>query len=164
MTPRQTVLVLVVALCAAASFALGVAVADRAERRAPVEREGLAEAKHPRGAPGRVLGLSRVIVQPGAELALHRHQGTQIARIERGTLTYTVREGSVTVRRGDTAGPVRVVRRIEAGETAPIRAGQWIVEQPTTIHRAANRGDRRIVISIATLLRRGAPPSIPVDD
>jgi hypothetical protein len=81
------VLAVVVALCAICLFAL----ADRTERRAPVEREGLAEASHPRGAPGRVLGLSRVIVQPGAELALHRHQGTQIARIERGTLTYAVR-------------------------------------------------------------------------
>lgn len=32
-------------------------------------------------------------VEPGAKLALHHHLGTQISRIESGTLTYTVRRG-----------------------------------------------------------------------
>jgi hypothetical protein len=57
-----------------------------------------------------------------------------------------------------------VVRRIGAGETAPIRAREWIVEQPTEVHRAANRGERPVVIYLATLLEAGAPPATPVGD
>jgi quercetin dioxygenase-like cupin family protein len=54
-----------------------------------------------------------------------------------------------------------VVRKISAGETGQIRAGQWIVEQPSTIHRAANKGKAKIVIYLATLLKKRAPPSTP---
>jgi quercetin dioxygenase-like cupin family protein len=106
--------------------------------------------------------LSRVVVEPGAELALHRHLGTQIARVTAGTLTYTVRRGTATIRRGESDQDPPLVRRLEAGETARIRAGQWIVEQPSDIHEAANRGSTPVVIYLATLLRDGAPPSTPV--
>lgn len=33
------------------------------------------------GAPGRELILSRVVVEPGAKLASHRHLGSQVARV-----------------------------------------------------------------------------------
>ena len=143
-----------------AGGAIGWAAA-RSAAPEPVVREALAKSNHPRGAKGRVLGLSRVVIRPGAELALHHHQGTQIARISKGTLTYTVHTGSVTVRRGDADERPRVVRRIRAGQTGRIRAGSWIVEQPNDHHSAANRGSKRIVIYLATLLKRGAPPSTP---
>lgn len=55
-----------------------------------------------------------------------------------------------------------LVRRIKAGQTGKVHAGQWIVEQPSDIHRASNRGTKRIVITLATLLEKGAPPSTPV--
>ena len=74
-------------------------------------------------------------VPAGAAIALHHHLGTQIARIASGTLTYSVRDGGVK-----------------------IRSGQWIVEQPQTIHQAENRGDSKVVIYLATLLKHGAPP------
>jgi quercetin dioxygenase-like cupin family protein len=48
-----------------------------------------------------------------------------------------------------------------AGRTGRVAAGQWIVEQPSTIHRAANHGKSKIVIYLATLLRTDAPPSTP---
>ena len=51
--------------------------------------------------------------------------------------------------------------RITAGHTGRIHAGDWIVEQPTTHHRAANRGTKKIVIFLGTLLKHGAPPSTP---
>ena len=128
----------------------------------PVVRQALAQDVNPAGGKGRTLGLSRVDVQPGAKLALHRHPGVQIARIDEGVLTYTVVTGAVNVWRGNPEVKATKVRTIAAGQTAPIRVGQWIVEKPGTIHRAANRGKQTIVIYISSLFRNGAPPAILV--
>jgi quercetin dioxygenase-like cupin family protein len=128
----------------------------------PVSRTALAASDQVRGAPGRTMVLSKVVVRPGAELALHRHRGTQISRVVAGTLTYTVERGSASLHEGDAEAAPRLVRRIRAGQTAQVSAGQWLVEQPGDVHRAANRGSTPIVIYLATLLRSGAPPSTPV--
>jgi quercetin dioxygenase-like cupin family protein len=147
------------------AFALGVLLPDAfgsPEQAPTVTRNALAQTSSVRGAPGRTLVLSRVVVAPGAELALHHHLGTQVARIQSGVLTYTVRRGSVAVRRGESDQEPEDVRRIESGQTARIRAGQWIVEQPSDIHQAANRGSAPVVIFLATLLETGAPPATPV--
>lgn len=125
-------------------------------------RDALAQTSKVQGAPQRTLVLSRVVVEPGAELALHRHLGTQVAHIEAGVLTYSVRSGSVAVREGQSDTDPTLVRTIRAGQTARIAAGEWIVEQPSDIHEAANRGARPVVIYIATLLKKGAPPATPV--
>jgi quercetin dioxygenase-like cupin family protein len=125
-------------------------------------RNALAQSAQVKGARGRTLVLSRVVVEPGAKLALHRHRGTQVARIVSGTLTYTVRQGGVVVHRGESDQDPQVVRSIEAGQTAQIRAGQWIVEQPSDIHQAANKGSAPVVIYLATLLETDAPPATPV--
>ncbi len=140
----------------------GLAIADN-ERPVvqPVTRDALAQSNHPRGAKGRTLGLSRVKIRPGAKIPLHHHAGTQASYIQRGTLTYWVKTGGVKVMRGPSDAAPRLVRRIKAGQHGRIRAGQWIVEQPNTHHHAANRGKRPVVILLATLFRRGAPPSIP---
>lgn len=152
-------------LALAAAFALGAlfssAFGQSGEEPTAV-RDALARSAKVQGAPGRTLVLSRVLVEPGANLALHHHLGTQVARVVSGTLTYTVRRGSVTVRRGDAeSGPV-VVRKIAAGQTGRIAAGQWIVEQPSDIHEARNGGSAPVVIYLATLLKAGAPPATPV--
>jgi quercetin dioxygenase-like cupin family protein len=153
-----------IVLALLASFALGAllpaAFGDTQATPAAV-RNALAQTSQVQGAPDRTLFLSRVVVEPGAKLALHHHLGTQVARIQSGVLTYTVRQGSVLVRRGDSEHPVNV-RSIEAGQTGRIRAGQWIVEQPSTIHQAANDGPQPVVIYLATLLQKGAPPATPV--
>jgi quercetin dioxygenase-like cupin family protein len=125
-----------------------------------VKRVALAQSDEVRGVSGRTLGLSRVTIPVNSSIPLHHHQGTQISYIQSGVLTYTVKSGGVTVYSGP-ADNSRVVRKINAGQTGPIRAGQWIVEQPSTIHRAANKGKSKIVIYLATLLRKGAPPSTP---
>jgi quercetin dioxygenase-like cupin family protein len=59
-------------------------------------------------------------------------------------------------------GALSAVRSIKAGQTGRISAGQWIVERPSTIHQAANNGSTPVVIYLATLLRKGAPPATPV--
>jgi quercetin dioxygenase-like cupin family protein len=127
---------------------------------APVTRDALAQSTKVKGAKGKTLGLSRVTIPVGGTIALHHHEGTQVAYIQSGVLTYTVRSGSVTVMSGPADDPA-VVRKISGGETGKIRPGQWIVEQPSTVHQAANNGDARIVIYLSTLLRTGAPPSTP---
>ena len=125
-----------------------------------VVRTPLAQTTKVKGAENRTLGLSRVTIPPGGQIALHHHEGTQVAYVSTGVLTYTVQHGSVTVMRGP-ADEATVVSRISAGSTGRIAAGQWIVEQPGTVHRAANKGKEKIVIYLATLLKTGAPPSTP---
>ena len=124
-------------------------------------RTALAESDRPEGAPGRALGLSRVTIPPDGEIPLHHHEGTQVAYIDEGTLTYTVEEGSVEVMEGAPGEDAKPKRSIEAGETGSVDSGQWIVEQPETVHRAANEGEEAIVIYLSTLLRKGAPPATP---
>jgi quercetin dioxygenase-like cupin family protein len=101
-----------------------------------------------------------VTIPVGQSIPLHHHEGTQVSYIQAGTLTYTVKSGGVTVFSGP-ADNATAVRKIRSGQTGQIRAGQWIVEQPSTVHRAANKGKAKIVIYLATLLKKGAPPSTP---
>ena len=133
---------------------LGGDAATSAPGAPEAKRDAMAQTARVQGAPKRELVLSRVAVPPGAKLALHHHLGTQVARIESGALTYTVQQGSVVVRHGQSDAGANVVRTIKAGD--------WIVEQPSDIHRAANKGRRPVVIYLATLLQAGAPPATPV--
>jgi quercetin dioxygenase-like cupin family protein len=144
----------------AAGGAIGFAVA-RTTTPPTAKRTALASTLHPRGAPGRTLGLSRVVIPPGGVIPLHHHEGTQVAYVRSGVLTYHVKTGSVKVRRGDADDHPRVVKKITAGHTGRIHPGEWIVEQPTTHHRAANHGKDKIVVFLSTLLKHGAPPSTP---
>lgn len=125
-------------------------------------RNALAQTDRVQGAPGRTMVLSRVVVQPGAKLATHHHLGTQIARVQSGILHYTVREGSAVVHSGESDQDPVLVRKVKAGQTFAIRSGQWIVEQPSDVHEAANRGTTPVVLYLATLLQEGAAPSTPV--
>ncbi|MEZ5060517.1 MAG: cupin domain-containing protein [Solirubrobacterales bacterium] len=155
---------LLIAALALALLAAGAAAgwALRAERQAtPVVREPLAQSSKVREAKGQTLGLTRVTLKPGAKIAPHHHPGTQVSYIDRGTLTYTVLTGSVTIRKGPSDDHPRTVRKVEAGETARIKAGRWIVEQPNEHHQARNAGDGPVVIYLSTLFPKGAPPSIP---
>jgi quercetin dioxygenase-like cupin family protein len=145
----------------AMAIILPTAFGASAPAPAPV-REALAQTEAVQGAPGRDMVLSKVTVPPGAKIALHHHLGTQISRVVAGTLTYTVREGKAELFEGE-GEEARLVRDITAGKTAKIRSGQWLVEQPSDIHQAANRGSSPVVIYLATLLKDGAAPSTPVD-
>jgi quercetin dioxygenase-like cupin family protein len=156
---------LLVALALVVVFALGALLPSAfAGPQSPpaAVRNALAQTSHVQGAPQRTMVLSRVTVPPGVKLAEHHHLGTQIAHVESGTLTYTVRQGAAEVREGESDQQPRQVRTIHAGRTARLRPEQWIVEQPSDIHEAANRGGTPVVLYIATLLKTGAPPSTPV--
>lgn len=157
---RTSAAAVLLAVFALAALLPGALAEDGAEPTAV--RNALAQSSAVQGAPDRTMVLSRVEVESGAKLALHHHLGTQISHIESGTLTYTVRRGSATVREGESDQRPRLVRVVKAGQTARIRPGQWLVEQPSDIHEAANRGRAPVVIYLATLLKTGAPPATPV--
>lgn len=146
----------------ASGFGAGVAVsAASADDPAPVtvSRLPLAEATAPPGAPNRTLGLSKVVVMPGAELASHHHPGTQLGYIAEGALTYTVETGSATVLRGP-GDDATVVKRLKPGRTYTVRAGQWLREEQGEVHHARNAGTVPIVIYVATLFKTGKPAAI----
>lgn len=161
---RRAVLVPVAAFSLLASgVGIGVAVsAVAADDPAPVTvtRQALAEVPAPPGAPHRTLGLSKVVVMPGAELASHHHPGAQLGYIAEGALTYTVESGRAKIMKGPGDDPT-LVRRIRPGQTAKVRTGQWLVEEQDEVHHARNAGTVPIVIYIATLLRTGEPAAIP---
>ena len=148
-------------LTAGIQLTSALATAGTSTGTAPVTvtRESLAASRHPRGAPGRTLGLSRVTVMPGTVLPLHHHPGTQLGYVASGVLTYTVEQGHARLMRGSGDDPT-LVRVIHAGQTARVHPGEWLIEQPTDHHHAANRGTVPVVIYLATLFRDGAPPSI----
>jgi quercetin dioxygenase-like cupin family protein len=155
-------LVAAAALTVAASAYATTALRDSPPRA--ITSRTLVEARDPVGAPGRTLRMYRVRLAPGAVIPPHHHPGTQASLVTRGTLTYWVMTGSVTVRRGDpdAAGGARVVRRVKAGQKVRISAGEWIVEQPTEFHHAANHSDGPVEIQISALFRSGEPLSIPL--
>jgi len=155
--PRAALLIGAVALPAAGGYAVAAA---RQSTGQPV-RTVLAQAVDPTGARGRTLALSRVTIPAHTALALHRHPGTQVAYIEQGTLTYTVKRGSVPVYRGAADQHPRLVRRVTGGHSGTVHSGEWVIERPSTIHFGANNGDRSLVILLATLFTNGSPPSIP---
>ena len=145
----------------AMAIILPTAFGASAPAPAPV-RKALAQTERVQGAPGRTMVLSKVTVPPGAKLAVHHHLGTQISRVDSGTLTYTVRRGKAELFEGES-DEAHLIRTIAADQTARISSGQWLVEQPSDIHQAANRGSSPVVIYLATLLKDGAAPSTPVD-
>ena len=125
------------------------------------ERRALAAAPSPAGAKGKTLSVSRVTIGAGDALRPHFHEGEQISRVEKGTLTYTVLNGDAPVYTGSPEGAPKLVRHIRAGETADIEPGQWLVEKQEDVHSARNRGTGPVEIVLASLLRTGAPPATP---
>ena len=125
------------------------------------ERRALAAAPDPAGAKGKTLSVSRVTIGAGDALGPHFHEGEQVSRVEKGTLTYTVLKGAAPVYTGSPEGAPKLVRHIRAGETADIAPGQWLVEKQSDVHSARNRGTGSVEIVLASVLRTGAPPATP---
>ena len=147
----------------ASGAAIGVAVsAGAADDPAPVTvtRQALAQADAPPGARHRTLGLSKVVVMPGAVLASHHHPGEQLGYVAEGVLTYTVETGSARLMTGP-GDDATLVKKVKPGMTVRVKPGQWLVEEQDEVHHARNAGSVPIVIYIATLLRTGEPAAIP---
>jgi quercetin dioxygenase-like cupin family protein len=153
--------VVITGLVAAGSVG-GLAAAELgAVTPVPVQRLALAGTDDPSGAPGRSLGLSKVVIPAGARLGAHHHPGTQVAYVASGDLTYSVKTGSVEVMKGPAVpGAAKAMARIGAGQRGVIHAGEWIVEQPRTVHSSANLTRKPVTVFLATLFPIGSPASI----
>jgi hypothetical protein len=90
-------------------------------------------------------------------LPRHFHQGTQVAHIRSGVLTYDIESGAATVRRTDGT-----TETVEAPATIKLHKGDGLVETQGLVHFGSNQGKRPVVIEIAALLEAGAPLSTPV--
>ena len=106
----------------------------------------------PANAPGQQLYLQQVTIAPHAALPEHFHQGTQVARVISGTLTYNIVSGTAAVTRAsgkaeDVAGPNKVL----------LQPGDSLVETASLVHYGANDTSAPVVIELAALLEQGAP-------
>jgi quercetin dioxygenase-like cupin family protein len=111
----------------------------------------------PANAPGQQLYLQQVTIAPHAKLAEHFHQGTQLARVISGTLTYNIASGTAAVTRAngkaeDITGPNKVL----------LQPGDSLVETSSLVHFGANDTGTPVVIELAALLAQGAPLATPV--
>jgi hypothetical protein len=148
-------LTVVVALIGVAAPAAGAA-SGAASKPAPVQRTVYGTAE-PGNAPGQSLTLQQVVIAPGAKLPTHFHEGTQLATIRSGVLTYNVVSGTVSVTRKGAKSPTSVGPGV-----VKLRRGDTIVETQSLVHYGANQGKVPVVIELAALLQDGAPLSTPV--
>jgi quercetin dioxygenase-like cupin family protein len=134
----------------------GKPVAATTVKGSGVIRTPLGEAT-PANAPGQTMYLQQVTITPHAKLPTHFHQGTQVARVISGVLTYNIVSGTAAVTRADgktenVTGPKKVL----------LRPGDALVETRTLVHFGANDTDKPVVIELAALLEQGAPLATPV--
>jgi quercetin dioxygenase-like cupin family protein len=131
---------------------------DDASSGEPITRQELGQTA-PANAPGERLYLERVTSEAGAELPRHFHEGTQVAFIEEGILTYNIVSGTAQVFRSDGTE-----ESFDGPTVISLEPGDSIVETIDLIHYGANEGHEPVVITLAALLAEGAPLSSPVDE
>ncbi|MFM7061002.1 MAG: cupin domain-containing protein [Actinomycetes bacterium] len=111
----------------------------------------------PANAPGQVLYLTRVRIAPKSRLTEHFHDGTQIASVQSGVLSYRITSGTVTI-----TGRNGTVRTVTGPRTVRIRAGESLVESAGLTHYGSNATSKPVVILTAALIAEGAGLSTPV--
>ncbi len=148
--------VVVVTIALVAISAVGASFA--VDTKEPVRRTIWGTAT-PVNAPGQTMTLQQVVIDPGAKLAQHFHQGTQLATVRAGVLTYHVVSGSVLV---TPAGAAATPRTVAAPGTVKLRRGDSIVEDESLVHYGENTGTQAVVLELAALLHAGAPLSTAV--
>jgi quercetin dioxygenase-like cupin family protein len=122
-----------------------------------VTRTELAEGA-PANAPGQTLYLQEVRIAPGAKLPTHYHQGTQVASVRKGVLTYEIVSGSATVTRADGT-----TETFDAPAKIRLTRGDALLEPETDVHLGSNDTKKPVVILVAALLAEGAPLATPVE-
>lgn len=111
----------------------------------------------PANAPGQVLYLTRVRIAPKAKLAEHFHDGTQVASVQSGVLTYRITSGTATITAANGTA-----RTVTGPKTVRIKAGESLVEGAGLTHYGSNATAKPVVILTAALIAEGAGLSTPV--
>jgi quercetin dioxygenase-like cupin family protein len=111
----------------------------------------------PATAPGQTLSLWHYTIPAESALTPHTHPGFQVARVVRGTLTYDVISGSVTVLRADGT-----TETAQSGAVLVVNAGDTVIENPELAHFGANAGDAPVEIMAASLFTSGSEPALPL--
>lgn len=111
----------------------------------------------PPNAPGTSLSLTRVRIAPRTSLAEHTHDGTQVARVDRGVLTYEIVSGRAVVHRADGTR-----KSYTAPKKVKLRPGDVVDELPGMVHRARNAGGKAVIVTTAALIDSTAGLSTPV--
>lgn len=154
------VMVWAAALCVfAASGALAVNAATPAAGGAVV-RDVLSQGE-PAAAPGQILQLVRFTIPAHLKLPVHSHPGMQTAWLVEGELQYTVVSGgpATIVRAGSAEGTPGPAETLLAGSSTIFHPGDSWTEPAGMVHFAENVGNEPVVILVASLLKRDAPPS-----
>ncbi len=162
-TPRRFRRVLVVLATATVGLGALAATASAADPPSTTTSNGITRAAlgqaSPENAPGQVLYLQRVTIAPGAKLVEHFHEGTQVARIVSGVLTYDIASGSATLTHVDGES-----ESLTGPTTVKLRPGESLVETQGLVHHGSNAGKKRVVIELAALLQEGAALATPVGE
>ncbi|HET8930223.1 MAG TPA: cupin domain-containing protein [Acidimicrobiales bacterium] len=123
-----------------------------------VRSEVLGDLVDPPGGDGSTLSLVRYHIAPGAKLTPHIHPGVQMARIESGTLTYTIESGTALVRRAGTEADTEV----SGPTTITLEAGDTVIERGDMVHFGENRSEKPLVIIATLLTADGQELAVPV--
>jgi quercetin dioxygenase-like cupin family protein len=127
-----------------------------------ITREVLVTGK-PAAAPGQLLQLQRVTIEPHVQLPVHTHPGMQAAWIASGTLHYFVVHGQALVTRAPVNGTPSPTETFTDGSETDLHPGDTVVETEGLVHYAANQTDDPIEIFISSLLAEGMPGTQVVD-
>ena len=153
----RAAIALVIAACGL-GLGLGSSAAGAAPSKEPVERT-IYGTTDPKNAPGQTLSLQQVVIAPGAKLAVHFHEGTQLATVRAGKLTYNVVSGTAQVTRAGGS-----IESVNGPDSVVLRKGDALVENESLVHYGANKGKAPVVLELTALLRAAAPLSTPVGD
>ena len=125
------------AACVLASTATAAAAASD---KVPVTRSVYGKTA-PDNAPGQEMYLQQVVIAPGGKLPEHFHEGTQLATIRSGVLTYNVVAGTAVVTRanGKTVN-------LKGKGVVTLRKGDTLVEAQSLVHYGSNKGKVPVVI------------------
>jgi quercetin dioxygenase-like cupin family protein len=122
-----------------------------------VKREVLASG-YPSEAEGRILELVRYTIPAGTKLPPHIHPGMQIAKVELGTLIYSVVKGTTKIKRANGKEET-----LDAGQTTRLTVGDSFVEPGGMVHYAQNETEDVVILISASLLDSQKPKAIMIE-
>jgi quercetin dioxygenase-like cupin family protein len=114
----------------------------------------------PANAPGQVLTLERITLQPGAAFPVHVHPGAYVVVVDSGTLEFPILKGEAVVTRAGST----TTETIKAGTNIVLHAGDSLFEHEGVVHTARNASNEPVVILAASLLAADQPGLQPSND